>query len=53
LQDENFRGTYDAHTVGLEIKAARDTGLPGWVMWAANAKYTGAAFSPDAPGVVR
>ncbi|MFL6238157.1 MAG: putative glycoside hydrolase [Actinomycetes bacterium] len=53
LQDENFRGTYDAHKVGQEIKGARDTGLPGWVMWAANAKYTGAAFSPDAPRVMQ
>jgi hypothetical protein len=52
LQDENFRGTYDAHTVGLEIKAAREDGLPGWLMWAANAKYTAAAFSPDAPSVL-
>jgi hypothetical protein len=48
LQDENFRGTYDAAKVGREIKAARDTGLPGWVMWSATARYTGAAFSPDA-----
>jgi hypothetical protein len=53
LQDENFRGTYDAAKVGQEIKGARDTGLPGWVMWAANAKYTGAAFSPDATSVLR
>ena len=53
LQDENFRGTYDAGTVGQEIKAARDTGLPGWVMWSAGAKYTGAAFSPDAPRVLQ
>ncbi len=52
LQDENFRGTYDAHTVGLEIKAARDDGLPGWLMWSAKAKYTGAAYSPDATKVL-
>jgi hypothetical protein len=48
LQDENFRGTYDVHTVGREIKAARDNSLPGWLMWSAHAKYTGAAYSPDA-----
>ncbi|MDX6286464.1 MAG: hypothetical protein QOG53_1949 [Frankiales bacterium] len=48
LQDENFRGTYDARKVGLQIKGARANGLPGWVMWSAVAKYTGAAFSPDA-----
>jgi hypothetical protein len=52
LQDENFRGRYDATKVGLEIKGARDNGLPGWVMWSAVAKYTGAAYSPDAVRVM-
>jgi hypothetical protein len=52
LQDENFRGTYDATKVSLEIKGARDNGLPGWVMWSAVAKYTGAAYSPDAVRVM-
>jgi hypothetical protein len=52
LQDENFRGNYDAHTVGLEIQAARANGLPGWVMWSATATYTAPAFSPDAPNVL-
>jgi hypothetical protein len=52
LQDENFRGRYDARKVGLEIAGARANGLPGWVMWSAVAKYTGAAYSPDAPRVM-
>jgi hypothetical protein len=52
LQDENFRGTYDASKVGAEIKAARDNALPGWVMWSATATYTGAAFTPNASSVL-
>ncbi|MGB8650203.1 MAG: putative glycoside hydrolase [Mycobacteriales bacterium] len=48
LQDENFRGRYDAAKVQQQIAGARANGIPGWLMWSAKAVYTGAAYSPDA-----
>ncbi len=51
LQDEDYRGTYDAAKVKEQIAGARADGLPGWLMWSAGATYTPAAFTPDAPSV--
>ena len=51
LQDENFRGRYDAAKVQQQIAGARADGLPGWLMWSAVAKYTAAAYTPDAAPV--
>jgi hypothetical protein len=48
LQDENFRGVYDAAKVRQQVQGARDNGIPGWLMWSAKAVYTGAAYTPDA-----
>jgi hypothetical protein len=48
LQDENYKGVYDAAKVRQQIKGARDNGIQGWLMWSAVAKYTAAAYSTDA-----
>ncbi len=48
LQDENYKGRYTADKVRQQIKGARDNGIQGWLMWSAVAKYTGAAYSPNA-----
>ena len=48
LQDENYKGRYTADKVRAQIKGARDNGIPGWLMWSAVARYTPAAYSPDA-----
>lgn len=48
LQDENYKGVYTADKVRAQIKGARDNGIPGWLMWSAGARYTAAAYSPDA-----
>jgi hypothetical protein len=48
LQDENYKGVYDAAKVREQIKGTRDNGIPGWLMWSAVAKYTAAAYSSDA-----
>ena len=48
LQDENYKGIYDAAKVQQQIKGARADGIPGWLMWSASARYTPAAYSPDA-----
>ena len=51
LQDENYKGVYDAAKVRQQIKGARDNGIQGWLMWSAVAKYTAAAYSTDAKPV--
>jgi hypothetical protein len=48
LQDENYKGVYDAAKVREQIKGTRDNGIQGWLMWSAVAKYTAAAYSTDA-----
>jgi hypothetical protein len=48
LQDENYKGVYDAAKVRQQIKGARDNGIQGWLMWSAGARYTAAAYSSDA-----
>lgn len=48
LQDEDYKGRYDAAKVREQIKGARDNGIQGWLMWSAGATYTAAAYSPDA-----
>ena len=52
LQDENYKGVYDAAKVRQQIKGARDNGIQGWLMWSAGAKYTAAAYSNDAKPVI-
>jgi hypothetical protein len=52
LQDENYKGVYDAAKVRQQIKGARDNGIQGWLMWSAGAKYTAAAYSTDAKPVI-
>jgi hypothetical protein len=52
LQDENYKGVYDANKVRQQIKGARDNGIQGWLMWSAVAKYTAAAYSTDAKPVL-
>jgi hypothetical protein len=52
LQDENYKGRYTADKVRQQIKGARDNGIQGWLMWSAVAKYTAAAYSPDAKPVL-
>jgi hypothetical protein len=48
LQDENYKGRYTAAKVREQIQGARDNKIPGWLMWSAVARYTGAAYTPDA-----
>lgn len=48
LQDENYKGRYTPDKVRAQIKGARDNGIPGWLMWSAVARYSAAAYSPDA-----
>jgi hypothetical protein len=48
LQDENYKGAYTAEKVRQQIQGTRDNGIPGWLMWSSVARYTAAAYSPDA-----
>lgn len=48
LQDENYKGVYTADKVRQQIMGARANKIPGWLMWSAGARYTMAAYSPDA-----
>ena len=48
LQDENYKGVYTADKVRQQIMGARANKIPGWLMWSAGARYTPAAYSPDA-----
>ncbi|MBK5305312.1 MAG: hypothetical protein JJD92_01345 [Frankiaceae bacterium] len=48
LQDENYKGRYDAAKVREQIAGTRANGIQGWLMWSAVARYTAAAYSSDA-----
>jgi hypothetical protein len=51
LWASNALGSFTAQMAAEEIRAARDAGLPGWLMWNAAAHYERwtPAFPPDAP----
>ena len=54
LQAEDFRGTYTPAMVASQIAGAREDGMPGFILWNANAYYSRweSALTPDGPKVV-
>lgn len=54
LQAEDFRGDYTPAMVASQIKGARDSGMPGFILWNANAYYLKwePALTADAPRVI-
>lgn len=44
IQDFNIGATYDASKVQAQIKAARDAGASGWMIWNAANRYTQANY---------
>lgn len=44
LQDFNMGATYGADKIEAQIKAARDAGASGWILWNASNKYTPANY---------
>jgi hypothetical protein len=44
IQDFDYGGTYDIPEVKAQIKASRDVGVDGWMIWAPSNKYTTGAL---------
>ena len=40
LQDFDYLSTYEPEDVEAQMKAAKDAGLKGWILWNAGAEYT-------------
>lgn len=54
LQAEDYPSTYTPAMVAAQIKGAADAGMPGFILWNANAYYANweAALTPDAANVL-
>ena len=46
LQDFSLGVTYGEAEVRAQLDAARDAGIPEWIMWDAHVRYTRAAYDP-------
>ncbi|MCA1196030.1 putative glycoside hydrolase [Saccharopolyspora sp. 6V] len=49
LQDFSLGASYGPAEVGAQIKAARDDGMPSYLLWAPNCRYHGEALVPQQP----
>ena len=50
LQDFSLGRTYGPDEVRAQIRAARDAGMPEFILWDAGVRYTAGALDRDAPG---